>query len=42
MPFPVVDERGPLDAATIDGVGAAWMKMAAGGRRKRTWNITFE
>jgi len=32
MPFVVVDERGPLGAAFIDGVGAAWMQVAAGGR----------
>jgi hypothetical protein len=32
MPFVVVDERGPLNAASIDGVGAAWMKVAAGRR----------
>jgi hypothetical protein len=32
MRFVIVDKRRSFDAATVDGIGAARMKMAARGR----------
>src|SRR4029077_10618636 len=42
VPGLIVDKRWLFDPATLDGVGATRVKVRAGGRGERAWNIASQ
>ena len=42
MAVRIIDEQRPLNFAALDRIGAARVKVAAGRRRDRAWDVAFQ